>query len=76
MCSPSAFVLLGLKKANTMVADGVAKADVYAEILKGAKGGEASKLVDDVRHTFNLANSPSMGSKSARATVVIFSDFQ
>lgn len=68
-----------LKKAKEMVTDGVAKADVYAEILKGAagaKGGEAAKLVDDVRHTFNVTNSPSMGPRNARATVVIFSDFQ
>ena len=69
-----------LKKAKKMVADGVAKADVYDEILKGsvgAKGGGGeAKLVDDVRHSFNTANSPSMGPKNARATVVIFSDFQ
>ena len=68
-----------LKKAKKMMDDGVAKADVYAEILKGAagaKGGEATKLVDDVRHTFNVTNSPSMGPRNARATVVIFSDFQ
>ena len=68
-----------LKKAQAMVKDGVAKADVYDTILKNAeadKAANAPPTLDQKRNTFNLRNSPSMGAKSARATLVVFSDFQ
>ena len=68
-----------LKKAQALLKDGVAKDDVYATILKNAeadKAANAPPILDKRRHKFNVRNSPSMGPASARATLVIFSDFQ
>ncbi len=68
-----------LEKAQTLVKDGVANADVYDTILKNAeadKAANAPPTLDKKRHSFNLRNSPSMGPKAARATFVVFSDFQ
>ena len=59
-----------LKKARKMVENGIARKDVYTEILKKAAGTEERPV------RMNLDDSPSMGPANAVATLVVWSDFQ
>lgn len=64
-----------LKKARKMVADGVAKAEVYNQILAEGKKRPGGAL-DSKVHKFDVRQSPTDGPNTAVATLVVFSDFQ
>ncbi len=62
-----------LKKAEALVAKGIAPNAVYAEIIKD---GKVFEPLEETVNVFNLDNRPIIGKKDAKIIVVEFSDFQ
>jgi protein-disulfide isomerase len=62
-----------MKKAEAMVAKGVSKKDVYAEIMKNGKEPPPPEKKTVPAPT---ANNPYKGGKDAKVTITEFSDFQ
>jgi protein-disulfide isomerase len=62
-----------LKKAEAIVAKGIAPNAVYAEIIKN---GKVFEPLEEKVNAFNLDNSAILGKKTAKIVIVEFSDFQ
>jgi protein-disulfide isomerase len=62
-----------LKKAEALIAKGIAAADVYAETIKN---GKVFEPLEEKVNEFNLEASAKKGSATAKIQIVEFSDFQ